>query len=615
MVGAVAEPARGRPREALLRRLVRLRVVVEPLASRSRSAPASTARYESWILDQVVPVDPRRLRRRAGDRHRRRAASAPTTRSTSRSSAPTCSRSRSACRATTTRRPGTAGASAATAAYFNNPMDYLAHMGGDHLDWLRGRVSLLLVCGQGQWEDTTGALEQHASALAGLLAAKGIRARARPLGPRRAARLAVLARAARPSSAAVLLMATDDQAPDRPAARHRGGLADARSRRSSRRLGPIERRVRRDATASTTERITIEPFDLRDKPRYDLVVDRLAYWYYLPREWLKKVALMDDVYLLNSPFTFQSMEKHAAYCAMLRLGLKVPRTVLVPHKNPPDNARFAYTAAKYNQPFDLDEIADGGRLPAVHEALRRRPVGRRQPHPRQRRAAPRLRRVRPAADAPAGVGRGLRRLRALAVDRRRDDGHALPARASRCTTATPSTTTSSRPRSATRSLTISRLINAFFRWEFNSCETLVRGDRGAPDRLRQRVARRRAHQPALLLPVGDERAAEVVRVLRRHRPRAAARPRHAPLLRDRRPRGPLLRGEARRLPRAGRRVLRGRALPATSATAGSPHVDELVLDWVGSAGVRPPAASRPCARPTRAHEHERFIGADERRSR
>jgi hypothetical protein len=53
---------------------------------------------------------------------------------------------------------------------------------------------------------------------------------------------------------------------------------------------------------------------------------------------------MDDVYLLNSPFTFQAMEKHAAYCAMMRLGLKVPETVLVPHKNPPDNARFAYTA-------------------------------------------------------------------------------------------------------------------------------------------------------------------------------------------------------------------------------------------------------------------------------
>src|SRR3712207_2468922 len=35
----------------------------------------------------------------------------------------------------------------------------------------------------------------------------------------------------------------------------------------------------------------------------------------------------------------------------------------------------------------------------------------------------------------------------------------------------------------------------------------------------------------------------------------------APLLRDRRPRGPVLRGEARPLPPARRRVLRGRALP------------------------------------------------------
>ncbi len=45
------------------------------------------------------------------------------------------------------------------AVYFQNPMDYVANLHGDHLDWLRSRVSLLLVCGQGQWEDTTGALE------------------------------------------------------------------------------------------------------------------------------------------------------------------------------------------------------------------------------------------------------------------------------------------------------------------------------------------------------------------------------------------------------------------------------------------------------------------------
>ena len=59
------------------------------------------------------------------------------------------------------------------ATYFNNPVDYVGHLGGDHLDRLRGRASLLLVCGQGQWEDTTGALESTRR-FGSLLAEKGI---------------------------------------------------------------------------------------------------------------------------------------------------------------------------------------------------------------------------------------------------------------------------------------------------------------------------------------------------------------------------------------------------------------------------------------------------------
>ena len=60
------------------------------------------------------------------------------------------------------------------AVYFNNPMDYVTQLHGDHLEWLRSRVSLLLVCGQGQWEDTTGSLEST-KAFAGVLGSKGIR--------------------------------------------------------------------------------------------------------------------------------------------------------------------------------------------------------------------------------------------------------------------------------------------------------------------------------------------------------------------------------------------------------------------------------------------------------
>lgn len=46
-----------------------------------------------------------------------------------------------------------------TSFHLNNPLWSLGATEGDHLDWLRSRLSLLLVCGQGQWEDTTGALD------------------------------------------------------------------------------------------------------------------------------------------------------------------------------------------------------------------------------------------------------------------------------------------------------------------------------------------------------------------------------------------------------------------------------------------------------------------------
>ena len=59
------------------------------------------------------------------------------------------------------------------ALYFQNPMAYVPGLHGDHLDWLRRQVHLVLVCGQGMWEDTTGALDST-RALAGLLAEKGI---------------------------------------------------------------------------------------------------------------------------------------------------------------------------------------------------------------------------------------------------------------------------------------------------------------------------------------------------------------------------------------------------------------------------------------------------------
>jgi hypothetical protein len=225
--------------------------------------------------------------------------------------------------------------------------------------------------------------------------------------------------------------------------------------------------------AFDTERITIEPFALLDRPRYNLVIDRLAYWYYVPREWLKKVALMDRVYLLNSPFTFQSMEKHAAYCAMLRLGLKVPETVLVPYKNPVDNARYAYTAAKYNRPFDLDAIADQIGYPLFmkpYDGGAWRGVSRignaAELHAAYDASGEMLMHLQKAIDGYDVFARSLSIGAETMVMKFQPDQpmHARYAVDHAFLSASE----------GTEVVTISRLVNAFFRWEFNSCETLVK---------------------------------------------------------------------------------------------------------------------------------------------
>jgi hypothetical protein len=124
-----------------------------------------------------------------------------------------------------------------------------------------------------------------------------------------------------------------------------------------RRFDPIVTLPGGDPLHVAVERVRVHPFDLRAGTSYNLVIERLSHWQLNPREWLKQAALLDDVYLLNSPFTFQSMEKHSAYVAMIRLGFDIPKTWLIPPKAYPDKDGYQLTAAKYYDWFDLPGIA------------------------------------------------------------------------------------------------------------------------------------------------------------------------------------------------------------------------------------------------------------------
>jgi hypothetical protein len=173
------------------------------------------------------------------------------------------------------------------------------------------------------------------------------------------------------------------------------------------------------------------------------------------------------------------MEKHSAYCAMMRLGLKVPETWLLPHKQPPDNPRFPYMAARYNRQFDLEEVAanvgyplymkpfDGGQWVGVTRVDSPAELRRRYDE-----SGKRLMHLQAAVDdfdvfaRSLSIGAETMTMR-FEPDRPMHDRYHVDH-------------SFLSPENGDEVVTISRLVNAFFGWEFNSCETIVKDGVVAP---------------------------------------------------------------------------------------------------------------------------------------
>jgi hypothetical protein len=228
-----------------------------------------------------------------------------------------------------------------------------------------------------------------------------------------------------------------------------------------------------DRVDFAVERVAIEPFDLRQPCRYDLVVDRLTHWFPLTREWIKKAVLMDGLYVFNNPWSVQSMEKSTTYAAMIHLGLPIPETWLVPPKAYEPTPDLEPTLSRYARLFDLTTIGerlgyplfmkpyDGGAwvgVTKIDDAAQLRTAyeasGKRLMHLQQA--------VHPfdVFVRVVGIGPQTRLIRydpsAPLHERYRVDGGFV---------------------TATEHETLRRMgltINAFFGWDFNSCECLRR---------------------------------------------------------------------------------------------------------------------------------------------
>jgi hypothetical protein len=234
-----------------------------------------------------------------------------------------------------------------------------------------------------------------------------------------------------------------------------------------------------DTLRFEVERVTIEPFDLRQPVKYDLVVDRLTHWYFTSREWIKKAVVMNDTYVFNNPWSIQANEKHTTYCAMMRLGMKVPDTWMVPPKSYEQTADLKPTLARYAKLFDLGQIGrklgyplfmkpyDGGGWVGVtkiddEKALRAayEDSGTKLMH-LQAGVIPYDRFVRCIGFGPQTRVVNYDPSAPLHDRYRMDTDFITPAQ-----------------RAELQAITLT--INAFFGWDFNSCESLLKGDQWHP---------------------------------------------------------------------------------------------------------------------------------------
>ena len=300
-------------------------------------------------------------------------------------------------------------------------------------------------------------------------------------------------------------------------------------------------------------------------------------------------------------------EAHHATAAMMRLGLPDPGDL--------DGAAQGVRAAsptsqptleRYAQLFDLGEIGAKRRLPDVHEAVRRRRLGRRLAASTTRRRC-----ARPTSRAASASCTCRRRssrydlLRALHRLRAADARRRATTRRRRCTTATRWTATSSPDDEAELLRDMTLTINAFFGWDFNSCEALRQDGDLAPDRLRQRLPRLAGDVAPLPLPVAGEGQPALVALLRRHEAHDAHEPRlgrrSSTIARAR----PALPREAR----APTRRSRASASTPTASRSSAPSTSRTSTRWRGSSSA--PTAAKDAVRQKvaalfPAHEVEPF---------
>jgi len=84
----------------------------------------------------------------------------------------------------------------------------------------------------------------------------------------------------------------------------------------------------------TAEMVSLGGTRMGESSRYRVIVDRISHEIEYYRAYLKH-AVLEGTYVINNPFWWTADDKFFNYAVMAKLGLAIPKTVLLPQKGYP----------------------------------------------------------------------------------------------------------------------------------------------------------------------------------------------------------------------------------------------------------------------------------------
>jgi hypothetical protein len=110
------------------------------------------------------------------------------------------------------------------------------------------------------------------------------------------------------------------------------------------------------------EFVQIGGVKMAEQSHYSVIVDRISHDVPFYRAWLKNAAL-DGTFIINNPFWWSADDKFFNYALATKLGVAIPRTALLPHKeHPPGTTDRSMRNLQY--PLDWQGIFDYVGFPA-----------------------------------------------------------------------------------------------------------------------------------------------------------------------------------------------------------------------------------------------------------